>query len=689
MYTSGALSSVPASAIAMVAIAPGMFLAHSVVPSSGSTAMSSFGPVFMPTFSPMNSIGASSRSPSPITTVPSIGSLLSSRRMASTAAWSAAFSLPRPVQRAAATAARSVTRTISSVRTRSSARSGWMVIDGRAPLPSFFMPSPRACLAVVMSPLFPTEYDSTMPILSVFLYPDDLWLTQDHLIPSDCRKRPAHGVLGGCVGDQNDRHWLSRAAGDLAAVRRFAAAALHDRFERDLLLREAPGNRRGGARLVHGEEADVIAAFMTLHRRLLARGQPGRRAPEWSRAHAAGNVADVRHNRGGRRQPTGAGADQRNRRDRVDIDGDRIGHAHHLSDRRFLRHHGRMHPLLDTLLGLERNTEQLHAIAKLVSPLEVFGGDGRNAFDVDRALIDLGPEGEARQDRELLRGVVALDVESGIGFGVAELLCLFQAGGEAKPLLFHARQDVDARAVEDSIDARERIAGQPLAQRFDDRDGAADRSLEVECHAVLLGDGGQRDAMPGEQRFVGGHDRFLGCERRRDRRFRRIALSAHQLHEHVDLAIGRQRQGIADPAQLLAPDIARLAARARADRHDLDGAAATGGERIALALDQSGDARPDRAQTGNAKFQWSRHRRPVWKRSLLAPLGQGDDVVQLFGTGFKKAADIARGLADALLVLDQRNPYVSFAKFAEPAAGRHRDLGLFDQERSELDAAEG
>ena len=73
-----------------------------------------------PTFSPMNSIGASSRSPSPITTVPSIGSLLSSRRIASTAAWSAAFSLPWPRSRAADTAARSVTRTISSVRMRSS-----------------------------------------------------------------------------------------------------------------------------------------------------------------------------------------------------------------------------------------------------------------------------------------------------------------------------------------------------------------------------------------------------------------------------------------------------------------------------------------------------------------------------------------------------------------------------------------
>ena len=98
-----------------------------------------------------------------------------------------------------------------------------------------------------------------------------------------------------------------------------------------------------------------------------------------------------------------------------------------------------MHALLDTLLGLKRDAEQLHAIAKLVSPLEVFGGDGRNAFDVDRALIDLGPEGEARQDRELLRRVVALDVEGGVSFGVAEPLCLLQARGKGELLLFHAR----------------------------------------------------------------------------------------------------------------------------------------------------------------------------------------------------------------------------------------------------------
>ena len=57
---------------ASTASAFGPALAVMVVPSSGSSAMSIFGPVpcAPPTFSPMNSMGASSRSPSPITTVP-------------------------------------------------------------------------------------------------------------------------------------------------------------------------------------------------------------------------------------------------------------------------------------------------------------------------------------------------------------------------------------------------------------------------------------------------------------------------------------------------------------------------------------------------------------------------------------------------------------------------------------------
>ena len=68
-------------------------------------------------------MGASSFSPSPITTTPSIATAPKTKRMASTAARSAAFLSPRPAQRAAAIAAASVTR-INSRAILRSGRSG-------------------------------------------------------------------------------------------------------------------------------------------------------------------------------------------------------------------------------------------------------------------------------------------------------------------------------------------------------------------------------------------------------------------------------------------------------------------------------------------------------------------------------------------------------------------------------------
>src|SRR5262245_49419946 len=110
----------------MTAMASGWPVAHRLVPSSGSTAMSTLGELWSsgvcqpwPTFSPMKSIGASSRSPSPMTTVPRMSVVSNIRRSASTARWSAALRSPRPMRRAEASAAASVTRTISRARLRS------------------------------------------------------------------------------------------------------------------------------------------------------------------------------------------------------------------------------------------------------------------------------------------------------------------------------------------------------------------------------------------------------------------------------------------------------------------------------------------------------------------------------------------------------------------------------------------
>src|SRR5216684_807001 len=116
MYKSGACSSPPRSLAASTAMALGAPVAHRFVPSSGSTAMSTGGNsafgacIASPTFSPMYSIGASSRSPSPITIVPSISTESIVLRMASTATSSAWCRSPYPIVRAAAIAAFSTTR---------------------------------------------------------------------------------------------------------------------------------------------------------------------------------------------------------------------------------------------------------------------------------------------------------------------------------------------------------------------------------------------------------------------------------------------------------------------------------------------------------------------------------------------------------------------------------------------------
>ena len=69
-----------------------------------------------PTVSPMYSMGASSRSPSPMTMVPSMARVSRQRRIASTAAWSEMLGSPIPMVRADAMAASSTTRSISSER---------------------------------------------------------------------------------------------------------------------------------------------------------------------------------------------------------------------------------------------------------------------------------------------------------------------------------------------------------------------------------------------------------------------------------------------------------------------------------------------------------------------------------------------------------------------------------------------
>ena len=224
--------------------------------------------------------------------------------------------------------------------------------------------------------------------------------------------------------------------------------------------------------------ASARAAAVSSRRRGQAEGRP---------SGAARDVGDVGDDGGGGGVAAGAGADQRQLAHRVGIDGDGVGHAHHLRDGEDF----------GTMVGWTRcsmpvaralgDAEQLDAVAEFVGHLQVERRDRRDALDMDRLGVDLGAEGEARQDGELVGGVEAVDVEGRVGLRIAEALRVLQAVVEGQPLQLHAGEDVVAGAVEDAVDARDGIAGERFAQRLDDRDAAGDRGLEGERDAVLFG----------------------------------------------------------------------------------------------------------------------------------------------------------------------------------------------------------
>ena len=49
-----------------------------------------------------------------------------------------------------------------------------------------------------------------------------------------------------------------------------------------------------------------------------------------------------------------------------------------------------------------------------------------NTFDMDAVKIDLGAKRNARQDRQLMGGVHAINIETRIGFRIAQLLSVRQ-----------------------------------------------------------------------------------------------------------------------------------------------------------------------------------------------------------------------------------------------------------------------
>src|SRR5262249_8624471 len=158
--------------------------------------------------------------------------------------WSASFSLPRPRSRAAATAARSVTRTISIDRMRSS-------------MGAVF---PDAALAWLddISLRSSGQESGRHQTISILLDADDLRVVRNDTLCPDRFHGAPYRVLAGRIGDEDDGRRRIGALRVVAAVRPRAAMTLHDRFQRDLLVGQEARDRRKGSRTVDGGKPDVI-----------------------------------------------------------------------------------------------------------------------------------------------------------------------------------------------------------------------------------------------------------------------------------------------------------------------------------------------------------------------------------------------------------------------------------------------
>ena len=196
----------------------------------------------------------------------------------------------------------------------------------------------------------------------------------------------------------------------------------------------------------------------------------------------------------------------------------------------------RRHPRLYLVAVALRDRQKFDHKAHLARDLDVRLGDLGDAFARDQ--IDRKPlvERERRQYRQLVAGIVTLDVRDRVRLGIAERLRVFEHLGIVRALLGHLAEDVVGRAVDDRLDLEYGVGLHRLSHNAYDRHAAARRRLIVETRARLRRRLFEVDPALGEHLLVGGDDALAREQRLGQEGLGRLQ-SAHALDDDVDVRI--------------------------------------------------------------------------------------------------------------------------------------------------------
>ena len=162
-----------------------------------------------------------------------------------------------------------------------------------------------------------------------------------------------------------------------------------------------------------------------------------------------------------------------------------VQHAVHLRQHHIGAHHRGMHAHMHRAVRLARDSKQLDGVSEFARVSEVLRRQMRNAFAIHIGVGNAGAKGERGEDGEFVGGVYALDVVSGVGFGVSEFLRGGQRDAEVLPFLRHLGEDVVRRAVDDAVDADDVVRHEVAQQGRDDGRATRDARLEQHLDALL------------------------------------------------------------------------------------------------------------------------------------------------------------------------------------------------------------
>ncbi len=406
----------------------------------------------------------------------------------------------------------------------------------------------------------------------------------------------AHAGFLGLVGHENDGHALAGRA-----------AALEHRGEADVLVAECRRHVGDHAGPVGHVQTDVVGALARGDGQARGGGEFGGRQLESHRPAPMRDIDEIGdHGRSRGPRPRAAPfADQA--ADEIAFGDDGIVDVLDMRDRRFERDKARMHALHQPGLGQLGDAQQLDAVAELARELDVLRPDAADALDVHGREIDARAESHAGEDRELVRGVDAVDVEAGIGLGVAELLRVGQHVGERLARFAHPGEDVVAGPVEDAVDAAQPVARQPLADRLDDRNAARDGGFVGDGQALRFGREGELRAKMREQRLVGGDDVPPRVEGGFHRRARDAVRPADQLDHDVALRLARHLGGVVVPSDARQIEPPVFLARPCGHGDHTQRPPAAPGDQRAIGVDQLEDAGTDRAEAGDGNVEGPAH----------------------------------------------------------------------------------